>query len=165
MAPAGSSGGDALAGGLLQAISHAPAKGAMFTGRRVDLRGAGPRSHHRTVRCCAALPLSVTAFALGGIALMGVPPSGASVAKDLLLQAADNSGQWWWAIVLQAGGMLTAAYVVLVLAHALAASAKPITLVGPHDTCETLAPFFWRYVRSLLGLVPWNIITYPCRPT
>lgn len=114
--------GEALAGGMLQAISHATAKAAMFLAagliyatlghdRIADLAGAARR-----------VPLSVLAFALGGVALTGALPSGAYVAKKLLLGAADASGQWWWALVLQAGGLFTTGYVLLVLSHALRAS-------------------------------------------
>ena len=42
--------GGALAGGLLQAISHATAKAAMFMAAGIDLRGARPRSHRRAGR-------------------------------------------------------------------------------------------------------------------
>jgi multicomponent Na+:H+ antiporter subunit D len=115
--------GEALAGGMLQAISHATAKAAMFLAagliyatlghdRIADLAGAARR-----------VPLSVLAFALGGVALTGALPSGAYVAKKLLLGAADASGQWWWALVLQAGGLFTTGYVLLVLSHALRVSA------------------------------------------
>jgi formate hydrogenlyase subunit 3/multisubunit Na+/H+ antiporter MnhD subunit len=111
--------GDALTGGMLQAISHATAKAAMFMAagliyatlghdRIADLAGAARR-----------VPLSVLAFALGGIALTGALPSGAYLAKKLLLGAADGTGQWWWALVLQTGGFFTTGYVLLVLAHAL----------------------------------------------
>src|SRR5262245_58364793 len=69
--------GGALAGGMLQAIAHATAKAAMFMAagllsaalghdRIADLRG--------TAR---VLPLTVLAFALGGLALVGAPPGGA----------------------------------------------------------------------------------------
>lgn len=66
-----------------------------------------------------ALPLSVLTFALAGLALMGLPPSGAYAAKKLFFDAAAGSGQWWWELALDAGGFLTASYVVLVLGHAL----------------------------------------------
>jgi NADH:ubiquinone oxidoreductase subunit 5 (subunit L)/multisubunit Na+/H+ antiporter MnhA subunit len=65
-----------------------------------------------------AVPLSVLAFVIGGVALMGVLPSGAYLAKKLLQSAAESTGQWWWYWVLQAGGFLTTSYVVLVAAHA-----------------------------------------------
>ena len=60
---------------------------------------------------------------------MGVLPSGAYLAKKLLLDAAAGSGQWWWEVVLQAGGVLTSSYVVLVLAHALRSAGAPVALL------------------------------------
>ena len=123
--------GAALDGGTLQAISHALAKAAMFMAagifyyalghdRIADLAGAG-----------RALPITLLTFVLAGVALMGLPPSGAYVAKKLLLDAAAGSGQWWWEVVLQGGAFLTAAYVVLVLAFALRRPERPVELYKP----------------------------------
>ena len=66
---------------LLQAISHATAKAAMFMAagliyatlghdRTAELRGAG-----------RALPMTMAAFALAGASLVGLPPSGGFLAK------------------------------------------------------------------------------------
>ena len=80
--------GGALTGGLLQAISHATAKAAMFMSAGLIYAALG---HDRIAGLGGigrALPMSVLAFALGGVALIGVPPSGAYLAKELLLQAA-----------------------------------------------------------------------------
>ena len=44
------------------------------------------------------------AFALAGLSLMGLPPSGGFAAKWLLLTAAIEHGQWWWALVILAAG-------------------------------------------------------------
>ena len=115
--------GGALAGGMLQAISHATAKAAMFMAAGLIYKALG---HDRIAEFAGigrALPVSVLTFALAGLALMGLPPSGAFAAKKLLLDAAGASGQWWWEVVLDVGGLLTASYVVLVLAHALSPAA------------------------------------------
>ncbi|MGY4487113.1 multicomponent Na+:H+ antiporter subunit D [Bradyrhizobium sp. LM3.2] len=98
--------GQALAGGLMQAISHAAAKAAMFLAVGSIYAGLG---HDRItgIRGAArALPLSVMTFGLAGFALMGIQPSGASLAKELLLQETARTGQWWWAGVLQVGGIV-----------------------------------------------------------
>jgi formate hydrogenlyase subunit 3/multisubunit Na+/H+ antiporter MnhD subunit len=111
--------GAALTAGMLQAISHATAKAAMFMAAGLIYQALG---HDRIAELAGigrALPVSVLAFAAAGVALMGLPPSGAYVAKKVLLDAASETGQWWWDLVLQAGGLLTASYVVLVLAYAL----------------------------------------------
>ena len=103
------------------------------------------------------LPISVLAFALGGLALMGLPPGGAYLAKELLLQAAAEKGQWWWAVVLQAGGIFTGAYVVLVLAHATGAC-KRADHSGQRRAAYAQS---WQRLALalcslLLGLVPWE---------
>ena len=148
--------GHALAGGMLQAMSHATAKAAMFLAVGSIYSRLG---HDRIIGlggAARALPLSFLAFALGGMALMGLQPGGASLAKDLLLQQATGTGQWWWAIVLQAGGMFTAAYVLLVLAHALAPSDQPIALVGPASRSCDFAALGLALCSLSLGLVPWE---------
>jgi formate hydrogenlyase subunit 3/multisubunit Na+/H+ antiporter MnhD subunit len=120
--------GEALAGGLLQAVSHATAKAAMFLSAGLIYATLGHDRIAELAGVARQVPLAVLAFALGGIALTGALPSGAYLAKKLLLDAADGSGQWWWALVLQAGGFFTTAYLLLVLAHALrtpAAKAQP----------------------------------------
>ena len=144
--------GGALTGGLLQAISHATAKAAMFMAagliyaalghdRIAELRGIG-----------RALPLSVLAFALGGVALMGLPPSGAYVAKKLLLDAAAETGQWWWDFVMQAGGFFTTSYVLLVLAHALWPADVPVKLRAPVPRLQEAAALALALCSMLLGL-------------
>lgn len=146
----------ALAGGLLQAISHATAKAAMFMAVGAIYAGIGHDRIAGLRGVARALPLSILTFALGGIALMGVQPGGAYLAKELLLQAATDTGQWWWEVVLQAGGMFTAAYVVLVLAHATAPSDKPIVLTGPGLRLRDMAPLVLALCSLVLGLIPWG---------
>lgn len=110
----------AVSGGMLQAISHATAKASMFMAagliystlghdRVADLRGAG-----------RALPMTMVAFALAGWSLIGLPPSGGFLAKWLLLSSAIATAQWWWALVMLVGGLLTSAYVFIVMMRAMA---------------------------------------------
>jgi multicomponent Na+:H+ antiporter subunit D len=148
--------GPALAGGILQAMSHATAKAAMFMAAGLMYATLG---HDRITGLGGigrARPLSVLAFALGGVALIGPAPSGAYLAKELLFGAADHTGQWWWTLVMQAGGIFTASYLVLVLTNALGpgdvlADAPKRVRRGPEIAALALA------ICSLgLGLVPWE---------
>ena len=124
-------GGGALNAGVMQAISHATAKAAMFMAAGSIYAALGHDRIGGLAGVARVMPISVLAFAVGGVALMGVLPSGAYLAKKLLLAAAAGSGQWWWDIVLQAGGVLTSSYVVLVLAHALRRADGPVALKKP----------------------------------
>jgi formate hydrogenlyase subunit 3/multisubunit Na+/H+ antiporter MnhD subunit len=144
--------GDALTGGLLQAISHATAKAAMFMAAGLIYKALGHDRIGDLRGIVRALPLSVLAFALGGMALMGLPPSGAYLAKKLLLDAAAETGQWWWDLVLQAGGFLTTSYVVLVLAHALWPADGPVKLNAPVPRLQEAAALALALCSMLLGL-------------
>jgi formate hydrogenlyase subunit 3/multisubunit Na+/H+ antiporter MnhD subunit len=87
---------------------------------------------------------------------MGLPPGGAYLAKELLLQGAAEKGQWWWAVVLQAGGIFTGAYVVLVLANVLAPANRPIAANRAAPRIRDVAALALALCSLLLGLVPWE---------
>lgn len=111
---------EAWAGGVYQALSHAFAKAAMFLAAGVILRAAGNDQLRSMQDLAGRLPETTLAFALAGISLIGLPPSGGFVAKWLILKAVIASGQWWWAPVVLAGGLLTAGYVFLMIRYAFA---------------------------------------------
>jgi multicomponent Na+:H+ antiporter subunit D len=103
-------------GSVYLLLSHGLAKAAMFLaaanmmtllrGDRIEnLPGADAR-----------LPVSVYAFGLAGVSLMGLPPSGGFLAKWQLLTAAWAEEQWLWVAVLLLGSLLAAAYLFRVLA-------------------------------------------------
>src|SRR6516165_4906878 len=148
--------GGALAGGLLQAISHATAKAAMFMSAGLIYAALGRDRITGLGGIGRVLPMSVFAFAIGGMALIGVPPSGAYLAKALLLEAAAETEQWWWTVVIQAGGIFTSSYVLLVLAHALAPAGKPIILIAPASRAGQLAALALAVCSLFLGVYSWN---------
>jgi formate hydrogenlyase subunit 3/multisubunit Na+/H+ antiporter MnhD subunit len=149
----GQSGATALTGGMLQTISHATAKAAMFMAAGLIYAGLG---HDRVADLrglARALPMTVWAFALGGVALIGLPPAGGFLAKWLLLSSALAIGQWWWAVVLAVGGLLTAGYVALVLARALTSTEAPIALHTPVARSRQAVVLALAVLSALLGLV------------
>jgi formate hydrogenlyase subunit 3/multisubunit Na+/H+ antiporter MnhD subunit len=148
--------GAALAGGMLQAISHAMAKAAMFMAAGLMYATLGHDRLAELAGVARARPLSVLAFALGGISLMGVLPSGAYAAKALLLGAAADTGQWWWTVVLQAGGVFTASYVVLVLARALAPATRPVQSGAGVSRGGEVAALALAVGSFVIGLVRWH---------
>jgi multicomponent Na+:H+ antiporter subunit D len=148
--------GGALAGGMLQAISHATAKAAMFMSAGLVYVALGHDRITGLRGIAKALPMSVLAFALSGIALVGVPPSGAYVAKELFLRAAAESEQWWWAIVIQSGGILTSGYLLLVLGHMLLPADTPIRLRAQIPRSQEAATLALALASLLLGLIHWE---------
>ena len=118
----------AWTGGILQAVSHACAKAAMFMAAGLIAEALGHDRLAGLGGVARALPVTVFALALGGMSLMGLPPSGGFVAKALLLTAAVEEGQWWWAPVILVGGLLAGGYVFIVLTRTLSDPAESLIL-------------------------------------
>ena len=159
----------AQAAGLLQAIAHATAKAGMFMAAGLVYAALGHDRIDELAGAARALPVTVLAFVVGGVALMGVVPSGAYLAKKLLLDSAGQSGQWWWTWVLQGGAVFTAGYVVLVLARVLRRPPAPVA-VAPVSMLSQLAALGLSLASLLLSLVavlgplPSSLLSNPLSP-
>ncbi|MGB8054418.1 MAG: proton-conducting transporter membrane subunit [Azonexus sp.] len=161
--------GAALTGGLLQVVSHATAKAGMFMAAGLIYAALGHDRIADLAGVARAMPVTVLAFALAGLALMGVVPSGAYLAKKLMLDVADGSGQWWWVVVLQGGAVFTAGYVVLVLVSVLRSRSGSMPLVKPVSRLSELAALGLSTSSLLLafaalGPVPGDLVSSPLAP-
>jgi formate hydrogenlyase subunit 3/multisubunit Na+/H+ antiporter MnhD subunit len=144
--------GAALMGGLLQAVSHALAKAAMFMSAGLIAVTLGHDRIADLGGLARARPTSLLAFALAGVSLVGLPPSGGFAAKWLLLSAAVATGQWWWAVVIVLGGLLTGAYLVLVLMRALDEPAAPAAPLQPVAAWREAVPLVLALLAVCMGL-------------
>ncbi|WP_240791118.1 complex I subunit 5 family protein [Roseomonas sp. AR75] len=140
-------------GGVLQAISHALAKAAMFLGAGLVAASLGHDRVNALGGAARAMPVTVIAFALGGLSLMGLPPSGGFSAKWLLLRASVETGQWWWSLVILAGGLLTGGYVYRIVAAALSAPA-PGCMARPVPRAQEYCVLALAVASMLLGVLP-----------
>lgn len=164
--------GAALTAGLLQVAAHATAKAGMFMAAGLIYAALGHDRIADLGGVARALPVTVLAFAVAGLALMGVLPSGAYLAKKLLLGVAVGSGQWWWEIILQGGAAFTAGYVVLVLTRALRRPAAPLQLARPVSRLSELSALALALLSLLLGAaalvpatgLPAGLIANPLAP-
>jgi len=133
-------------------LAHACAKAAMFLAAGNMAHAAGHDRIAGLDGITQALPLSVTAFMLAGISLIGLPPSGGFIAKWMLLKAAIASGQWGWALLMLAGSLLAAGYVMRVLRHAFTQVDKALPLHRVPRTMEWTAAGL-AVLAVLLGLM------------
>lgn len=151
----------AVTGGLLQVVSHATAKAAMFMAAGLIYATLGHDRLADLHGVARHLPKTVLAFALGGIALVGLPPSGGFMAKWLLLSVALTTGQWWWVAVMVVGGLLTAAYVFSIVVTALMPSATPLPETGAalragENIVLMLAAL--SFVLGFVALLPFEVV-------
>ncbi len=100
------------------AFSHALAKAAMFLAAGNLLQFGGHDRIRHLDRAAQRLPMTLCAFALAGVSIMGLPPSSGFVGKWLLLEASIAQERWDLATVIIIGGLLAAGYVFKVLGYA-----------------------------------------------
>lgn len=135
MFPMATAGSAALVGGFFQVISHALAKAALFLGAGLVVEVVGHDRLTGLRGMFRVLPLTVLAFGLAAMSLLGVPPTGGFVAKWLLLTAAMETGQWWWAVVIFGGGLLAGGYLFRLVAPMLADAGE--TIAGISSVAKT----------------------------
>ncbi|AFL73386.1 complex I subunit 5 family protein [Thiocystis violascens] len=143
----------ALTGGMLQVVSHACAKAAMFMAAGLIAGALGHDRIRNLGGSVRVLPITLLAFGLAGLSLIGLQPSGGYLTKTLLTAGADGTGQWWWGLVMQAGGLLTAAYLFWVLGHALFGPPSSQVVARP-GRAQELVVLALALAALLLGLLP-----------
>ena len=161
--------GPVLTSGVLQAVAHATAKAGMFMAAGLVHAALGHDRIADLGGVARAMPVTLLAFLVAGLALTGVVPSGAYLAKKLLLDAADGSGQWWWTLFLEVAGAFTVGYMVLVLAHALRRPAASMPLLRPVSRISEYAALVLALCSLLLGLaafgpLPGAVVSNPLLP-
>ncbi|MBS7536466.1 NADH-quinone oxidoreductase subunit J [Ancylobacter sonchi] len=145
-------------GGLLQLASHGFAKAAMFLAAGLIYEALG---HDRVAELgglARRQPVTLAAFAIAGLSLMGLPPSGGFIAKLLLLTAAVEAGAWWIAAVILAGGILAAFYVFRALGHALADGDPPVAPVALYRQGAVLALALCALAIGFVPLRPFALL-------
>jgi multicomponent Na+:H+ antiporter subunit D len=144
-------------GALYLLLTHALAKAAMFLAAGNILYFAGHDRIANLGRTAHHLPLTLAAFAVAGVSIIGLPPTGGFVAKWLMVEASLQSGQWWWAATMLLGSLLAAAYVFKVVGHAFT------KVEAPHVSQSVPAIMGWTALilaaaSILLGLIaPWPL--------
>lgn len=99
-------------------VCHALAKSALFLAAGNIQYFSG---HDRLIdsdHVVRHLPITTYGFAIAGVTIMGLPPSGGFLAKWMLMQTALAEGRLDIVLVLLIGGLLAAAYVFKFLGHA-----------------------------------------------
>ncbi len=106
-------------------------------------------------RVVQRLPLTTGAFALAGVSIMGLPPSGGFIGKWLLLEAALAQGRWDLAVVMILGGLLAAGYIFKVLGHAF--TQAPVT----HEPRAVPASMEWAALLLAMGAMLLGFLALP----
>lgn len=115
----------AWSGGMFHALAHGLAKAAAFLAAGLIIEALGHDRIDDMKGIARAMPVTVFAFGIAAISLMGLPPSGGFMAKYLMLTAALAGGHVVIALVMMAGGLLAAAYLFRPINRAFSGSEVP----------------------------------------
>jgi multicomponent Na+:H+ antiporter subunit D len=115
----------ALTGALLHMLNHAVMKGCLFLaagGVRFQTGAADVASYSGAAR---RLPISMAAFSVAAVSLVGLPPTGGFFSKWYLLVASVDEGLWAFALALVASSLMTAVYLFRVVERAYFGEGRP----------------------------------------
>jgi len=149
---------DGWGGGMMQTLSHAFAKAAMFMAAGLLAESLGHDRIAEFAGAGRAMPATFFALGLGGLSLMGLPPSGGFAAKWMLLRASVAAGHWAWAAVMLAGGLLAAGYVYRILAPALSDGA--VVPKSPPQRSRERVALALALVAVALGFAPQSFFDF-----
>jgi multicomponent Na+:H+ antiporter subunit D len=100
-----------LTGGIVHLFNHAMIKGALF----LAVGGVVYRLGHAKIGNFAGLgrrmPLTMSAFVLSGLALIGVPGTAGFISKWYLALGALEKGWWWLVALIVASSLVSLVYI------------------------------------------------------
>ena len=139
--PAGAARNAAIGGMVLLALTHGFAKSALFLAAGVIQQHAGHDRIPEMSGTAQALPATTFTLGLAGVALIGLPPSGAFLGKWQLMAGAIHAQLWAWVAIVLVGSLLSGAYVFRLLSHAFGQGhypSRPLTIAKEELPALTL---------------------------
>ena len=115
----------ALAAALLHVVNHAAMKATLFLATASVRFRVGLQRTHNLAGLGPRMPLTMGAFAVGSVAMVGIPPTAGFFSKWYMVQAGLDEGQWIVVAVVLLSSLLTAVYLFKVLEQVYLRPAKP----------------------------------------
>jgi multicomponent Na+:H+ antiporter subunit D len=143
-----------LVGALLYAVNHAFMKACLFMASGSVSERIGAESVSAYAGAARRVPLSMAAFAVAGLSMIGLPPTGGFFAKWYLVLGALERGAWAFVAAIVASSLLTAVYVFRVLELAyFRAPAEPTPGERPRAAASELQPRLVPVLALALGVL------------
>ncbi len=129
-----------LAGGLLHIINHALLKITLFFCAGAIITVTGKKKISELNGLGKQMPLTMIAFTIAAIGMIGIPPVNGFISKWYLIQGSLENGMWIFVVVLIGSAMLNAAYFmpIVIAAFFKEGDFKPVK--GPEAPLSMLVP-------------------------
>ncbi len=152
----------AFGGGIFHLTSHAFFKALLFLAAGSVMHALGGQTDMRRMGGLARrLPRTAAAFAIGALALAGMPPLSGFFSKDLILSDAFRVHPWLWAVGVAAAG-LTAVYIVRAFALTFLGASMGGLDAAAHDPAPSMDTPIWLLAGLTIvgGALGWSF-THP----
>jgi multicomponent Na+:H+ antiporter subunit D len=100
-----------LTGGISHLFNHAVIKAGLFLSIACMVYSTGITRIEQMAGIGRTMPLTMGAFVVAGLGLIGVPGTAGFVSKWYLIQGAVEQGLWWLAVVIVLASLLAVVYV------------------------------------------------------
>ena len=153
----------ALAAALLHVANHAAMKATLFLAAASIRLRVGLQRTHNLAGLGPRMPLTMGAFAVGAVAMVGIPPTAGFFSKWYMAQAGLDAGQWIVVAVVLASSLLTAVYLFRALEQVYLRPAKPEPAAQHHGgegDAEHAPPSAEPPVRGVVARTteaPWDV--------
>ncbi|HLW58393.1 MAG TPA: NADH-quinone oxidoreductase subunit L [bacterium] len=148
----------AFGAGIFHLTSHAFFKALLFLAAGSVMHALGGETDMRRMGGLGRrLPQTAAAFAVGGLALVGIPPLSGFFSKDLILSQAFHARVWLWGVGVLAAG-LTAVYTVRAYALTFLGTPTNGARVAAHDPPPSMRGPMWvlTVLAAIGGALGWS---------
>lgn len=152
----------ALVGALLQVVFHAFAKCALFLGAGAMIHSTHEKTVDGIFGCGKRMPLTLAAFAMASLSLVGIPPFGGFIAKWYLAMgalAAESRLGTAGVVILLISAVLTAFYLFPIVTKGYFPGKDFVPKPWEESSPRMLfAMFVFAAVALLLGAFPQGLV-------
>jgi len=140
-----------ISGGVMHIVMHAFGKITLFFCAGAILVGAHKDSVSQLDGLAKRMPLTMAAFFIGALGIIGLPPTGGTWSKLLIAGGSLDSGTWFWIAVLM--------LIAYLLPIPIRAFFKPVPEREINDTGD--APAACRYAIAITATVTALLFFFP----
>ena len=136
-----------LTGGLSHLFNHAIIKGALFLAIGCVVYSTGVTKVRDMAGLGWTMPLTMGAFVIAGLGLIGVPGTAGFVSKWYLIQGAAEEGMWWLVGAIVVASLIAVVYVGRVIEVAWFRTPEGESF-DPRDTPTEMLAITWALVAA-----------------
>ena len=119
-----------MTGGMLHIAMHAFGKITLFFCAGAIFVATGRKYISEMVGIGKRMPVTMTAFFIGALSVIGLPPTGGFISKWWLVLGTLQGDQWLWLVVLLFSSLLNAAYFLPIVYRAFFCTAEESKFEG-----------------------------------